>query len=97
MAFKCTRKRFVIETLHLDVDGGVAERRTTAPSALAHIDATDRKRNEVEDGPSLKHLARVNVEMAETNEAGALSQPPAKPKSKKRVAFDSSRPDLYDF
>ena len=29
LAFKCTRKRFIIETLHLDVEGGVNERRTT--------------------------------------------------------------------
>ncbi|KAH9004410.1 hypothetical protein EDB86DRAFT_3210211 [Lactarius hatsudake] len=28
LAFKCTRKRFVIETHHLDVEGGVGERRT---------------------------------------------------------------------
>lgn len=31
LAFKCTRKRFVIETLHLDAEGGVGERRTSAP------------------------------------------------------------------
>lgn len=29
LAFKCMRKRFVVETLHLDVEGGVGERRTT--------------------------------------------------------------------
>ena len=28
MAFKCTRKRLVFETHHLDVEGGVGERRT---------------------------------------------------------------------
>ncbi|KZT44587.1 hypothetical protein SISSUDRAFT_971978, partial [Sistotremastrum suecicum HHB10207 ss-3] len=28
LAFKSTRKRLVIETLHLDVDGGISERRT---------------------------------------------------------------------
>ncbi|KAF9480055.1 hypothetical protein BDN70DRAFT_993009 [Pholiota conissans] len=30
LAFRCTRKRLVFETLHLDVEGGTAERRTTA-------------------------------------------------------------------
>jgi len=30
LAFKCTRKRLVIETLHLDVEGGTSERRTPA-------------------------------------------------------------------
>jgi len=29
LAFKCTRKRLVFETLHLDVEGGTGERRTT--------------------------------------------------------------------
>ena len=28
MAFKCTRKRLVFETHHLDAEGGVGERRT---------------------------------------------------------------------
>lgn len=36
LAFKCTRKRFIIETFHLDVEGGVGERRTTpATSSIA--------------------------------------------------------------
>ncbi|KAL7417478.1 Elongator complex protein 4 [Mrakia frigida] len=34
LAFKLKRKAFVVETLHLDVEGGVGERRTTAPVAL---------------------------------------------------------------
>ncbi|EIW86542.1 PAXNEB-domain-containing protein, partial [Coniophora puteana RWD-64-598 SS2] len=29
LAFKCTRKRLVFETMHLDLEGGVSERRTT--------------------------------------------------------------------
>jgi elongator complex protein 4 len=33
LAFKVTRKRFVIETFHLDVEGGVGERRTTKPTS----------------------------------------------------------------
>ena len=32
ITFKSTRKRLVFETLHLDIEGGVGERRTTAPS-----------------------------------------------------------------
>ena len=31
ITFKSTRKRLVIETLHLDIEGGVGERRTVAP------------------------------------------------------------------
>ncbi len=32
LAFRCTRKRLLFETLHLDVEGGTAERRTPAPA-----------------------------------------------------------------
>ena len=32
ITFKSTRKRLVFETLHLDIEGGVGERRTAAPS-----------------------------------------------------------------
>jgi elongator complex protein 4 len=35
LAFKCTRKRLVIETLHLDLEGGVSERRTTPVAPVA--------------------------------------------------------------
>lgn len=34
LAFKLKRKAFVVETLHLDVEGGVGERRTTAPPSV---------------------------------------------------------------
>jgi elongator complex protein 4 len=34
LAFKCMRKRLIFETLHLDVEGGVGERRTT-PAAVS--------------------------------------------------------------
>jgi elongator complex protein 4 len=36
LAFRCTRKRLVVETLHLDLEGGVGERRTT-PSVNAIV------------------------------------------------------------
>lgn len=42
LAFKCTRKRFVIETFHLDIEGGVGERRTAPASSIVfesdHVD-----------------------------------------------------------
>lgn len=40
LAFKVRRKRLVIETLHLDVEGGVSERRTKPPK---NMDAETRK------------------------------------------------------
>ncbi|PWN49748.1 hypothetical protein IE53DRAFT_345351 [Violaceomyces palustris] len=37
LAFKVKRKRLVIETLHLDVEGGVSERRTKPPKGAEEI------------------------------------------------------------
>ncbi|TFK30625.1 PAXNEB-domain-containing protein, partial [Coprinopsis marcescibilis] len=38
LAFKCTRKRLIFETLHLDLEGGVSERRTSAPSSATAME-----------------------------------------------------------
>jgi elongator complex protein 4 len=39
LAFKCMRKRLIFETLHLDLEGGVTERRTTPASNAMALDA----------------------------------------------------------
>ncbi|KAF7306653.1 hypothetical protein MIND_00456800 [Mycena indigotica] len=70
LGFKCTRKRLIIETLHLDVEGGVSERRTTAPAVS-------------------KMGAAVTIEVED-------STIPVK-KGRKKVGFQSDRPELYDF
>ncbi|EJD03898.1 PAXNEB-domain-containing protein [Fomitiporia mediterranea MF3/22] len=66
LSFKCTRKRFIIETLHLDIDGGVGERRTTpAPSAIAIQEGTAQKmasQHHTNDGHD-EHESRVMIEM----------------------------------
>ena len=125
LAFKCTRKRLIFETLHLDLDGGVSERRTTAPSSTAvelttatgasisaatgekcnhkttgdhtHIYGGPQIDIELEGGaqdPSLLEAQKkgVAVEGATTS----ISDKKAK-KLKKKVAFFSERPDVYDF
>jgi elongator complex protein 4 len=43
LAFRCTRKRLVFETLHLDVEGGTGERRTAPAGTTA---ATPRAKKE---------------------------------------------------
>lgn len=80
LAFKCTRKRFAIETLHLDMEGGVNERRTTAPS-------------EPRIAKAMKMPAAATVEVSVEDSKPAI----VKKKGKKSVAFQSDRPDLYDF
>ncbi|KIM48024.1 hypothetical protein M413DRAFT_439717 [Hebeloma cylindrosporum] len=47
LAFKCTRKRLVFETLHLDVEGGTSERRTPAAAAAKKTTTTTTKRRVV--------------------------------------------------
>ncbi|KIJ56722.1 hypothetical protein M422DRAFT_22880 [Sphaerobolus stellatus SS14] len=89
LAFKCTRKRFIIETLHLDVEGGVSERRTTAPV--------------VPDGSLPKPVPRqasspvIEISVVEDNQSTVPTPTEVKKKPKKSVAFQSDRPDLYDF
>jgi elongator complex protein 4 len=39
LSFRLKRKRFVIETLHLGVEGGVGERRTEPPSTMKSLSA----------------------------------------------------------
>ncbi|KAF7319915.1 hypothetical protein MKEN_00775000 [Mycena kentingensis (nom. inval.)] len=80
LGFKCTRKRLIFETLHLDVEGGVSERRTTAPAV------------------STATVAPVKIEV---EGAPVPSQPDPEPvpkkKTRKKVGFQSDRPELYDF
>lgn len=89
LAFRCTRKRFVVETLHLDVEGGVGERRTSAaPSAT--LDVT----------PIHHHPDPVDTPMVVEVEVGSesLDTAPTKPgRARKKVMFQADRPDLYDF
>ncbi|EIN13539.1 hypothetical protein PUNSTDRAFT_57059 [Punctularia strigosozonata HHB-11173 SS5] len=109
LAFKCMRKRMVIETLHLDAEGGVGERRTAPASASVaaameeavahgHTSAAEpvvpRKSQpdvevEVEHGHVPTGIAPGDGEVVKAIKP--------KPKTKKKVAFHSERPDLYDF
>jgi elongator complex protein 4 len=93
------RKRFVIETLHLDIEGGVIERRTAPPTGLASVGATV---------PSTSTISDTHFHTTASVEAVAQTQsnvtvlddklPPApKGKPKKSVAFRSDWPELYDF
>lgn len=84
LAFKCTRKRLMIETLHLDLEGGVAERRTTAPVSEV-FDAKSSAATAT--GASVKIELEEVIEQPEQQEIGKV-----KKAKKKSVAFD-----VYDF
>jgi len=103
LGFRCTRKRFVIETLHLDVEGGVSERRTTPSSATTDHDHHNHSHAVTSGDGQLrgKEGAKVLVESPEVDPSLTPAQPIISPKTntkpKKKVAFHSDRPDLYDF
>lgn len=112
LAFKCTRKRLIFETLHLDLEGGVSERRTT-PAVTSDIiqsavgvgsgGGKERSLNEGIAAGEPSRLAKVDVCLEHENNTSAQvtaveGSADVKPKRKKKsVAFQSDRPDLYDF
>jgi elongator complex protein 4 len=100
LAFKCTRKRMVFETLHLDVEGGVGERRTKPAVHLSEsggenplrLESTEKSPMPAENG------SRVDVQLEGVSSDLAGSGSPEKTKKvKKKVVFHSDRPDVYDF
>jgi elongator complex protein 4 len=99
----------IFETLHLDIEGGVGERRT-APSGIALPGGTSNEGHDRSDHQTAKvALAAVEVAIEEVKpekpsfklgngDAEATEVLESKPKKeRKKVAFRSDRPDLYDF
>jgi elongator complex protein 4 len=105
LAFKCTRKRLIFETLHLDLEGGVSERRTTPATVLDVGDSS------VHDASNTQGTSKASVQIElEEVPAKSLHMPSSqhleKPrtgsalktgKTKRKVAFQSDRPDVFDF
>lgn len=112
LAFKCTRKKLVFETLHLDVEGGVGERRTKA-SEVSKSKISPTPKEDVISPNSTKapddvidigqhqhpHADVATVEIGLDGQSNGLAQNPnlQKKKAKKTVAFRSDRPELYEF
>lgn len=109
LAFKCMRKRLIFETMHLDFEGGVTERRTTPSSTTINLDV-GLVHTHVTDEGNTSALASVAVELEEPSAdikshslEGHVTSQNTEPsttkskKAKKKVAFHSDKPDLYDF
>ncbi|KAH7924880.1 PAXNEB-domain-containing protein [Leucogyrophana mollusca] len=109
LAFKCMRKRLIFETLHLDLEGGVTERRTTPSTNAIALEAGAllEPPSINADGERKKATAHVEVELEAVEDLKAgeeipkgpqpIAEPSKMKKPKKKVAFHSDRPDLYDF
>ncbi len=119
----------MIETLHLDVEGGVGERRTTRGPPMAHIDsvpyedhsfvhpqlvsgASSSRANAAIhitlDGDPMNNHTNADAARVGSDESNRITSPSnlkgspsttssKEAKPKKRVAFHTDRPDLYDF
>lgn len=66
LAFKCMRKRLVFETMHLDFEGGMTERRTTPSSTAINLDV-GLGHTHVGDKGDTSALASVGVEFEATS------------------------------
>lgn len=105
LTFKCTRKRLIFETLHLDIEGGVGERRT-GPSAVAMTGNTSNWSGHSDHQVAKADFAAVEVALEDVKPEGATGhggveetkvvESKAK-KERKKVAFRSDRGDVYDF
>ncbi|THH10147.1 hypothetical protein EW145_g1530 [Phellinidium pouzarii] len=110
LAFKCMRKRYVIETFHLDVEGGLGERRTTpavSTGTFQEIGGSSRFSQQHHSIHDFGSFATVEIKLDETNvlkpeirqadtTIDGLEKKAGPKKQKKRVGFQVERPDLYD-
>lgn len=106
----------MFETLHLDLEGGVGERRTAPSKNAAALDEATVQHHAPHTTSTTTPVivgAAVEVELETkvyssagdvarpgNDDAGKQVRTPTSPpvkKAKKRVAFHSDRPELYDF
>ncbi|KAG9084615.1 hypothetical protein FRC06_003976, partial [Ceratobasidium sp. 370] len=99
LAFRCTRKRLIIETMHLGAEGGVGARQTAPPPDTA-IQPESRPRPHLPPTPKPTGSARVSIALDVVPdvpmEEGQNSTKTSK-KSQRRVVFQSDKPEIYDF
>ncbi|KAF7971829.1 hypothetical protein HWV62_19837 [Athelia sp. TMB] len=107
LGFKCMRKRLIFETLHLDLEGGVGERRTTPSTNAMALDAAmthDHESHHETDNVRNAEAAVIQVEVAtEANKitlgssaadtviAGTPENRGITKKAKKKVVFHMAR------
>jgi elongator complex protein 4 len=104
LAFKCMRKRLIFETLHLDSEGGIGERRTTPSTNAIALDTSmhshdlehDAEKQRKASDTAVLHVD-VQIEVGPEGNKAETSSVDIKVKKPKKVAFQSDRPELYDF
>ncbi|QRV83158.1 elongator complex protein 4 [Ceratobasidium sp. AG-Ba] len=101
LAFRCTRKRLVIETMHLGAEGGVGARQT-APPPDTTIQLDSHAHSHPHKPPAASESARVsialdNVPEAQSHEGQDEVKNTTMKKKPRRVVFQSDKPEIYDF
>ncbi|KAH7334229.1 PAXNEB protein-domain-containing protein [Rhizoctonia solani] len=103
LAFRCTRRKLVIETMHLGAEGGIGARQTSAPAGSEALDSLSISASSGESKPARVAIAFDDV--GETKKGASeemkvveVSDKEQKPtKAKKRVLFQPDKPEIYDF
>ncbi|KAB5592465.1 Paxneb domain containing protein [Ceratobasidium theobromae] len=101
LAFRCTRRRLVIETMHLGAEGGIGARQTTAPEGLDVPVETVTSPTPTQPPESTK-TARVTIAFDEPAPIVGASETSSKEikntrAKQKRVLFQADKPEIYDF
>ncbi|KAF8600343.1 hypothetical protein BDV93DRAFT_525485 [Ceratobasidium sp. AG-I] len=104
LAFRCTRRRLVIETMHLGAEGGVGARQTTAPTDI-NVQPESTPINYTHPtvpgesarvSISLDSVASNSTDASQPVQGSSKAEKNAKPKAR-RVVFQSDKPEIYDF
>ncbi|KDN46320.1 hypothetical protein RSAG8_04264, partial [Rhizoctonia solani AG-8 WAC10335] len=104
LAFRCTRRKLVIETMHLGAEGGIGARQTSAPADSEILDSSPAPAQSSESKPARVTIAfddasgtkkGVGETMSGADES-AREKKSAKAKQK-RVLFQPDKPEIFDF
>ncbi|KAG8787717.1 hypothetical protein FRC12_015337 [Ceratobasidium sp. 428] len=100
LAFRCTRKRLVIETMHLGAEGGVGARQTAPPPDVTIQISSHSDLHPQPNVPKPTTSARVSIALDSVPSTAAEDEqdgPKAAKKKPRRVVFQSDKPEIYDF
>lgn len=91
LGFRCGRKRWVVETVHLGIEGGTGERRTEAPKDVEGVVGGDRPHNAAGSASIAKDSSGVSAHLEA--EGIETAKPGTKKKVRARVRFGDDEDD----
>ncbi|CAE6444720.1 unnamed protein product [Rhizoctonia solani] len=103
LAFRCTRRKLVIETMHLGAEGGIGARQTSAPTGSEVLDSSAAPAPPSENKPARVTIAFDNAGETQkgseetTKDADEVKGGKLTKAKQRRVLFQSDKPEIYDF